>query len=389
MSLRQTLKAGIFQSVAALETLATSPRVPSLDEATNFLLLQHATALGTAIHATPLIPALRHAVPGCRIAVAASGFALEILRNNPGIDRLIETPSPLRDLRGAVRALRSQNPFGKAPYVTLTSVGNERTRVAAQAILSGASTRVGFTVAPQLYRAPLSFDYTLSQIANNLRIVEALGHASQHCEPQVLFTEADQAAAESLLAARGVPPGSSTAILVTQTSVTQSKGWRPERFQAAATFLFERFGLHIIFVGTAAESAAIDQLRAGLPFATTSVAGKTSLTVLAALMSRATIGLTLDTGPMHIGRAVGLPMVIIAPAWSPAIEWLPLDDPRFRILKNADLPSAPPGYVIDEVDVTEVTAALEDLYRDCLADPHLNSACDAVGRFGRNRTGAV
>lgn len=359
MSLPQALKSGLFQGIAAIERLTVSSRVPSLDRATNFLLLQHATALGTAIHATPLIAALRSSVPNCRITVAASGFALEILRNNPGIDRLIETPSPLRDLRGAVRSLRAQHPFDKAPYVTLTSVGNERTRVAAQAILSGASTRVGFTVAPQLYRVPLSFDYTRSQIANNLRIVEALGHTSQHFEPQIFFTEADRTDAENLLAERGVPPGSPTSILITQTSVTQSKSWRPERFQAAATFLFERFGLHIVFVGTAAESAAIDQLRAALPFATTSVAGKTTLAVLAALMSNAAIGLTLDTGPMHIGRAVGLPMVIIAPAWSPAIEWLPLGDPRFCVLKNADLPSPSPGYIIDEVSVDDVTQALE------------------------------
>jgi hypothetical protein len=56
-----------------------------------------------------------------------------------------------------------------------------------------------------------------------------------------------------------------------------------------------------------------------------------------------------------------LPMVIIAPAWSPAVEWLPLNNPRARILKNADLPSAPIGYIIDEVSVSEVQQNLRDL----------------------------
>jgi ADP-heptose:LPS heptosyltransferase len=91
------------------------------------------------------------------------------------------------------------------------------------------------------------------------------------------------------------------------------------------------------------------------------VAGKTTVTGLAALMSLATVGLTLDTGPLHIGRAVGLPMAIIAPAWSPAVEWLPVADDRYRILKNADMPNAPDGYIIDEVTVEEATAALDDL----------------------------
>ena len=54
-------------------------------------------------------------------------------------------------------------------------------------------------------------------------------------------------------------------------------------------------------------------------------------------------------------------MVIIAPAWSPAIEWLPLNNPRARILKNADLPTAPPDYIIDEVTIPEVEQNLNDL----------------------------
>ena len=363
MSLSRIAKSLATNAVMKAERLTVSSNLSPLNKIKHFLLLQHQSALGTAIHATPLIPALRQAVPDCRIAVAASGFALEVMRNNPGIDYLLETPSPLHNMQGAVRTLRAHNPFGKIPYITITSTGNERTKIAAQAILSGANTRVGFTVAPQLYRAALSFDYTMSQIANNLRIIEALGYPAQHFEPQIFFSGADQATARELLATNGVPAGKQIAIFITQTSIGQRKSWRPDRFQAAASFLAERFGLHIVFVGTAAESAAIDQLRSKIPFPTTNVAGKTSLTVLAALMSNATIGLALDTGPMHIGRAVGLPTVIIAPAWSPAIEWLPLDNPCFRILKNADLPSAPPDYIIDEVSIDDVIGALDGLLR--------------------------
>jgi hypothetical protein len=33
----------------------------------------------------------------------------------------------------------------------------------------------------------------------------------------------------------------------------------------------------------------------------------------------------------------------------------------FRILKNADMPSAPADYIIDEVSVAEVTSALNEL----------------------------
>jgi ADP-heptose:LPS heptosyltransferase len=361
LSLVQKVKSGTFSGIVGLERLAGRECRGPLSGVRNFFLLQYPAALGTAIHATPLIPALRSAVPGCNIAVAASGFALEVLRNHPGIDQLIETPSPLKDLRGALRVLRGKIPFEKGSFVTITSTGNERTLVAMQAVLCGAATRVGFTVAPLLYRVPMAFDNTQSQIGNNLRIIEALGHTSQHFEPELFFSDADLASARHTLQAAGIGITQPVAVFVTQTSVTQRKGWRAERFRAVAQHLHERYGAHILFVGAGAESAAIDELRASLPFPTTSVAGKTTLPGLAALMSLANVGLSLDTGPMHIGRAAGLPMAIIAPAWSPPVEWLPLNDDRFRILKKADMEKAPEGYIIDEVFVDDVIAALDDL----------------------------
>lgn len=380
MSLVQNLKGAVFSGAAACERALHAGNVPadgSLRDIRNFLLLQYPLALGTAIHATPLIPALRQAVPGCRIVVAASGFALDVFRHHPGIDRLIETPSPLKDLKGAIKALRQQHLFEGETYATLTTTGNERTRVVMQALFSGAAIRSGFTVAPQLYRKPLVFDRSASQIANNLRIVEALGHKTTHFEPEIFFSEADLSFARQMLDEAGVQPGQPVAVLITQTSVTQRKSWRPERFRAAAEFLAKRYGAHILFAGTATESAAIEEIREHLSASSTSIAGKTTLTQLAALMSLCAVGLTLDTGPLHVGRAAGLPMVIVAPAWSPPVEWLPIANDRYRILKNADMAPPPPeDYIIDEVSVDEVTSALADLLaryprKQVSAEPYL------------------
>lgn len=361
MSLARKLKSAAFSGVAAVERgLRAGSREP-LANATNFLLLQYPTALGTAVHATPMIPALRAAMPGCRIAVAANGIALEIFSNNPGVDWLIETPSPLKDLKGAIGSLRRQIPFGGERFVSLTTLGNGRTLIGITGLLGGASAQVGFTEVPELYRAVFRSDPQQSLIDNNLRIVEAFGHPFQHFEPQTFFGETELAWARTTLAEAGARDEQMVAVFVTQTSVTQRKSWRAERFQAAARHMIANYGAHIVFVGTAAESASIDALRAGLEESTTNVAGKTSLLQLSALLSLCRVGLTLDTGILHLGRTVGLPMAIVAPAWSPPIEWLPLGNPRYRILKNADMTTCPPDYVIDEVSVDEVTAALDEL----------------------------
>ena len=156
-------------------------------------------------------------------------------------------------------------------------------------------------------------------------------------------------------------PGRPLAVLVTQTSVTQRKSWRAERFVAVAQALREQYGMNLLLVGAGSERETVAGLAQQIGAQAQSVAGETSLPQLAALLSLCRVGVTLDTGTMHIGRAVGLPMVIIAPAWSPPLEWLPLGDPHFIILKNLELATAPADYIIDEVSVEEVLAGLKQL----------------------------
>jgi ADP-heptose:LPS heptosyltransferase len=364
------LRSASLTTLAALERTFTR-KTPALTGIRNFLLLQYPLALGTAVHATPLIAALRAVFPEVNIAVAANGFALAVLQGNPNLDRLFSTPSPLTDMPGAVHELRAARFFDGKPFAVLQTTGNERSRIALAALCSGAHTRIGFTVAPQLSAAPLRYDPQLSQIANNLRLVELLGRGEALqkqleldpglLEPRIYPSPQDFVAVYSLLREQGIDEARPIAIFLTQTSPTQRKSWPAERFREVAEWLDRDLGMQVVFAGSAAESAAIERLRGSLGFRAASLAGRTSVLELAALLSLADIALTLDTGPMHLARAVRLPMVVIAPAWSPSIEWLPLGNPRVRILKKADLPSAPQNYIIEEVTVDDVKASLSDL----------------------------
>src|SRR6185312_5083770 len=191
LGLKGALKHAVLGCVASAERfLAPVGQVP-LKEYKNCLLLHYMTALGTAVHATPLIRALHDAQPNTSIAVAADSFTLPLIAHHPVVDRVIATPSPLTDLRVAANVLRGAKPFAGEPFLAIAAVGNERTRIALATLMSGAGARVGFTEAPELYQMSLEFDPRLSLIDNNLRIVEALGNAFRHYEPEVHFREED------------------------------------------------------------------------------------------------------------------------------------------------------------------------------------------------------
>jgi ADP-heptose:LPS heptosyltransferase len=172
---RTVLKSVAFVNLAELERIV-HPRQPELSTIRNFLLLQYQTSLSAAIQATPLISALHAAIPDARVSAAASGIALDVLRGNPGLEQLVATPNPLHELLPAANAIRKAKIFGRERHAVLLTTGNEPSRVILAAVLSGSPTRVGFTLVPELASEYLHYDSRISEIANNLRIIEALGH---------------------------------------------------------------------------------------------------------------------------------------------------------------------------------------------------------------------
>lgn len=357
-----------FRGFAVAERLARGlqRRSPLLDPADlakirNFIIPVSHSYLGSAVHETPLIEALRSAIPDANIIVAGSGIAAEVYRHNPGLTRLEAAPNPNSDFWGAVRRFREiVRSFRGEPWCALFTVWNSRSRVALATMLSGNGVRAGYTVAPPLVHLPLSDDHEQSQIAKNLRILGLLERdIALNLEPRVYFTEPDLNQARSLLAG---DPERPIAVLITRTSGGQPTRWPDRRFAAVARHLIETHGCRVVLPGTAGDAAQLGRLADCIGEAATSLAGKTSIPQLAAVCALSDVAVAVDTGAMHVARAQGLPLAIIAPGWQNSIEWMPLGKAWARILKGPWFPPPPPAnYAIEEISVAEVNAAADEL----------------------------
>jgi ADP-heptose:LPS heptosyltransferase len=368
--LREAAKRLAFSGVAAMERMARafSGGSPSLDPAElvrirHFILPFFDPYLGALVHETPLVAALRTAMPDAKLVAAAGPLAWEVFQHHPGLDRIEPIADPNKEFRRSVDGLRRLvKLFHGERWCALFAAWNSRSRVALAAILSGNGLRAGFAVAPQLLHLPIPYDRLQSQIANNLRIPRALGHSTPNTlEPRIYFAPEDVAKARALLSVNEPLHYKPMAILVTQTNPEQPKKWRSERFVETAHWLTREHGARIVLPGTAREAAAVSELRNRIGGDCLNVAGMTSIPVLSAIMAHADLVLTLDSGILHVARSQATPTCIIAPAWSPVHEWLPLGNPRFRILRKLDLPAAPPDYFIDEVSVEDVRSSLNEL----------------------------
>ena len=341
------------------------------------LVLEYMLPLGCCVHLTPVFEAIRAERPEVVITVATRGAGAALLQHSPCVDHVIETSDALVDTVGAARVLRGElRRRGVRPNCLLTGASDKRTRIALMGLLAGGGWRGGFTLVPRLYRRALEYDSGLSLIDNNLRLCGLVGCGEGHREPRVYFSAADVAVAGGLVREAN-SEGRPLVVMVTQNSGGQRTGWHAERFVEVIRYASEVLGCSVVFVGTAGDSGAVEALRVAAGVGA-SVAGRTSVTELAALLAMSDAVVSLDTGTMHVGRAVGVPLVVIGPSWQRPIEWLPLGVPQVRILRGADRAGVPAGYQLDEVKAADVMEALRELM-----EVYPASAESRAGRLAR------
>lgn len=100
-------------------------------------------------------------------------------------------------------------------------------------------------------------------------------------------------------------------LIAIQAGASQGKRqWNPSRFIQLIRILVDNHDARIVLTGAAKERNIIDPIVEGCASRNVvSVAGKTSIPQLAAMLKMADVLVTGDTGPMHISVAVGTPVV--------------------------------------------------------------------------------
>lgn len=108
-------------------------------------------------------------------------------------------------------------------------------------------------------------------------------------------------------------PGSGPIVAVQAGASESHKVWHPSSFIRMCRVLSDSVAPRFVFIGGKAEAGMCEKVMAavGAPVAVVA-AGKTDLPQLCALLSRADLMITNDTGPMHVATAVGTRVLSIA-----------------------------------------------------------------------------
>lgn len=98
-------------------------------------------------------------------------------------------------------------------------------------------------------------------------------------------------------------------VLVHVGASAPSRRWPAQRFGAVADALALEHKATIIFTGSTNENVLIETARTAIQSASLSLAGQLSLGELAALIARADLVISNNSGPAHLAAALGTPVV--------------------------------------------------------------------------------
>ena len=297
-----------------------SPPVPR-----RILVLQ-LQQIGDSVIFTPTLRALRRRFPEARIDLLVNPVSREVHKKSPYVNQ-IHVLRSWRAGRGGTR-LRPTVPvlrqLRRERYdMTIACVTQQAFKYALISRAIGAPVRLGFNLEHRgfLYTHQVPFDANANWVDVNLGIVRLLGGDASDPREELPFDGADRAHVDALLADADLAPARPL-VAIHPTANWQSRTWYDDRWAALADTLTERWGAHVVFVGTAGERGAIDGIRAAMHAPATSLAGRTDIPQLAALFARSDLFVGCDSGPRQIAGAVGIPHVVLMSAQDDTDRWL-------------------------------------------------------------------
>jgi heptosyltransferase I len=327
------------------------------------------SAIGDACHVVPIVRTLQQAWPATQLTWIIGRSEARLLRLLEGVE-FITVDKRLAALP-ALRAALTGRRFEVLLHMQLAL----RASLAASCV--SARVRLGF----DLPRArELQWLFTNSRIAARTRehvldsffgFPAALGVGERLLRWDLRLPAEAQACAARLI------PDSQPTLVISPCSSHARRNWRAERYAAVARHAITRHGMRVILAGGPSESerlmgAAIEQ-SCGVPL--TNQIGKDTLPELLALLARARLLVSPDSGPVHMATAVGTPVIGLYAATNPARSGPYLSIPwcvdayaeaarRFRGCEPGELPWThkieEPG-VMDLIEVDQVTAKLDEL----------------------------
>lgn len=281
------------------------------------ILLVRLDHMGDVIMSTVAIRAIRESCAGSKIDFVAASWAMDVVKFNRGIDKLI-TFNPAwfdRDRpRGFFEQLRDIHSLAaiirRGHYDVVIDFKSDFRNILAL-FLSGVPCRIG-------YRGINGGDFLLThteayrkgrhETEHNLALLKVLGVPLE--KPMVdiaLHNDAEYRAGE-MLKANGVP---GRFAVIHAAAGMEKKNWDSQRFADFIDYLSEKKEFTAVMVGSRKDDNIVKDIISKARSGIVDLSGKTDFQSLSAIIKKAALFVGVDSGPAHIAAAFNVPALVL------------------------------------------------------------------------------
>ncbi|NLY74489.1 MAG: glycosyltransferase family 9 protein [Firmicutes bacterium] len=306
--------------------------------------------LGDTLFTTPAIRALRFNLPQAYIVVLVNQLGLEVYRNNPHRIEIIGCLDQWDLLKKTVEIRKC----GFDLVLGLSQIGSFFTR------FCGAPVRSDFfTIAEN--------KSNLSVVKLCLEVITEVGLAVNTYETEFWHGKQEERIVEHFLKKAAVDLGKPMVAIHCGGRYFIRKRWPLLKFSALIKILLEETRYQVVLIGGKEDREDSEAIASVLP-GVINAAGGFSLGETAALLKRCQLLIANDSGPLHLGAAVGVPTIGLFGPTTPE-QFFPYRPPRHRyIYKKLScspcyrfggglwqyLPRCSKAYCMEAIEVEEV-----------------------------------
>ncbi|HEX5419338.1 MAG TPA: lipopolysaccharide heptosyltransferase II [Gammaproteobacteria bacterium] len=278
-------------------------------------------SLGDVLMTTPALHAIKASSPGTQLSLLTSPSGAEAARLAPDVDEILVYSAPwikATDKRAQAepdRAMIARLRAAEFDAAVIFTVYSQNPLPAALlCYLADIPRRLGhcrenpYQLLTLWLKEPEPETRVRHEVRRQLDLVAAAGwHSSDERLRLVPADEATERAAE-LLAAAGID-AERPWLVVHPGASAPSRRYPAASFAAVIRMLAAEHGWQIVLTGTRSEASLVQAIRRQAGVRCASLAGRLNVGELAALLARAPLLLSNNTGPVHVAAAVGTPVV--------------------------------------------------------------------------------
>lgn len=315
-------------SAASAKTGADGPLGVG-QESLRRVLLVRLDNMGDVLLTTPAFRAVRRGLPGAHLALLAGPAGCEVGRLDPDLDEVIPYRAPNEDVyfrlpQDPEREFRAMERLREGSFdaaIFFTSYKQSALPAAYLCYLAGIPIRAAgsFEGPGSLLTHRHRYAEALPpkhETLRGLELTDALGFPPT--EPDIILAPRpeDEAEASSLLDRHGIE----RFVLVHPGASAESRLYPAAMYREVVRRISLESGLPVVVTGGRGEEDLADEVAGSVGV---SVGGETGFGAFAALVGRAEVAVTNNTGTTHVASALKAPVVTVFAGTNPKEQWGP------------------------------------------------------------------